>query len=523
MGASVWYHSFVLLTLYGRFASGHNILMNAIFGEGSHFLCAASVGERLVGQGHNVTFLISNAYAHRATDRKYSNLFEFEIFRHAFPVEAVHERYNAFTNRVFKSHMRSTGIMSDGPVADCDALLADVEIMSRLRSSNFSVVYYDITWLCPLLIAKHLQIPYIAQSALSSPCTITGSPTSSYSVAFVQVMRTGLSNKMNFRNRVVNLFAHIRMQYFFGYSHSQYDKLKHKFNIAPYSSIPQLIAQSELFLVNTDFSVEFPCAIPPNVIPVGGLTTRPSLPLPGDLQDFMQSSGQDGVIVCTFGTYLTTIPIQVLETFLNAFGRLPQKVIFQLSTIPPGISLPPNVHTSPWLPQNDLLGHAKTRAFLCHGGNNGFYEALYHAVPVVVVPLYSDQYDTGAKVYAHGIGTVIDKLSLTEDSIYSALTEITTKVSYKRNIQRLSAMFRDRPMSPAEKAAFWIDHVIKHGGDQYRMPSFDLNFIERNLIDVLFFAIICLVSGLFVLLMMGKFLFKVIVHVISGSVKVKKE
>lgn len=118
----------------------------------------------------------SNAYAHRATDPKYSNLFEFEIFRHAFPVEAVHERYNAFNNRVFKSHMRSTGIMSDGPVADCDALLADVEIMSRLRSSNFSVVYYDITWLCPLLIAKHLQIPYIAQSALSSPCTITGSP-----------------------------------------------------------------------------------------------------------------------------------------------------------------------------------------------------------------------------------------------------------------------------------------------------------------------------------------------------------
>eukprot|EP00057_Strongylocentrotus_purpuratus_P027265 XP_011681739.1 PREDICTED: UDP-glucuronosyltransferase 2A1-like [Strongylocentrotus purpuratus] len=509
MGASVWYHSFLLLTLYGQFASGHNILMNAIFGEGSHFLCAASVGERLVGQGHNVTFLISNAYAHRATDPKYSNLFEFEIFRHAFPVEAVHERYNAFTNRVFKSHMRSTGIMSDGPVADCDALLADVEIMSRLRSSNFSVVYYDITWLCPMLIAKHLQIPYIAQSALSSPCTITGSSTLSYSLAFVPVMRTGLSNKMNFRNRVVNLFAYIRMQYFFGYSHSQYDKLKHKYNIAPYTSIPQLIAQSELFLVNTDFSVEFPCAIPPNVIPVGGLTTRPSLPLPGDLQDFMQSSGQDGVIVCTFGTYLTTIPIQILETFLNAFGRLPQKVIFQLSTIPPGISLPSNVHTSPWLPQNDLLGHAKTRAFFFHGGNNGFYEAVYHAVPMAVVPLYSDQYDTGAKVDAHRIGTVIDKLSLTEDSIYSALREITTKVSYKRNIQRLSAMFRDRPMSPAEKAAFWIDHVIKHGGDQYRMPSVDLNFIERNLIDVLFFAIICLVSGLFVFLMMGKIVFKI--------------
>lgn len=27
-----------------------------------------------------------------------------------------------------------------------------------------------------------------------------------------------------------------------------------------------------------------------------------------------------------------------------------------------------------WAPQNDLLGHAKTRAFLTHGGVNGLYE-----------------------------------------------------------------------------------------------------------------------------------------------------
>jgi hypothetical protein len=28
-----------------------------------------------------------------------------------------------------------------------------------------------------------------------------------------------------------------------------------------------------------------------------------------------------------------------------------------------------------WAPQNDLLGHARTRAFLTHGGINGLYEA----------------------------------------------------------------------------------------------------------------------------------------------------
>jgi len=47
----------------------------------------------------------------------------------------------------------------------------------------------------------------------------------------------------------------------------------------------------------------------------------------------------------------------------------------------------------PWLPQNDLLGHPATRAFLTHGGIHSLYEAVYHAVPMVVVPIGADQPD----------------------------------------------------------------------------------------------------------------------------------
>nr|XP_054750643.1 UDP-glucuronosyltransferase 1-6-like [Lytechinus pictus] len=522
MEVSVFYQ-LLFLSLCQKFVSGHNFLMNAIFGEGSHFLCSAYVGERLVQQGHNVTFLISNAYAHRANDTKFSHFFHFEIFQHADSVEAVHDLYDRLSNRVFKSHMKSTGIMTEGPVADCEALLADDDIMSRLRSANFTAVIYDITWLCPLLIAKHLDIPYITQSALSSPCRITGWSTTPFSLASIPVPRTGLSNKMNFVGRMVNLFSHIRMQFFYEFSFRQYENIKNKYNIAPHASIPQLVAQTELFLVNTDFSVEFPCALPPNVIPVGGLTTRPSNQLPSDIEDFVQSSGNHGVIVCTTGTYLTSIPAHALEHLLNAFGRLPQNVIFQLRNISSGINLPSNVYSLPWVPQNDLLGHPKTRALLFHGGNNGFYEAIYHAVPMIVFPLYSDQYDTGAKVESHGIGIVIDKFNLTEDTIYSALSEIMTRFSYKNNIQRLSAMFRDKPMTPVDKAVYWIDHVLQHGGNQYRIPYEDLKLVERNLIDVLFFIVIILVFSLFVLMTFAKFLFTTTFHLISDFPKVKYE
>ena len=53
----------------------------------------------------------------------------------------------------------------------------------------------------------------------------------------------------------------------------------------------------------------------------------------------------------------------------------------------------PNLRLLPWLPQNDLLGHPAVVAFLSHGGIHSMYEAIYHAVPMVMVPLTADQFD----------------------------------------------------------------------------------------------------------------------------------
>ncbi len=52
------------------------------------------------------------------------------------------------------------------------------------------------------------------------------------------------------------------------------------------------------------------------------------------------------------------------------------------------------MHVVPWVPSlNDLLGHPTTRAFLTHGGVHSYYEAIYHAVPMVVMPIGADQPD----------------------------------------------------------------------------------------------------------------------------------
>jgi glucuronosyltransferase len=60
-------------------------------------------------------------------------------------------------------------------------------------------------------------------------------------------------------------------------------------------------------------------------------------------------------------------------------------------------------------------------------------------------------------------------------------------------------MYRDRPMNARETAAYWVEYVIRHrGAPHLRSPAADLNFLQRNSIDVvaLLFAIIYVVFKL---------------------------
>ena len=59
-------------------------------------------------------------------------------------------------------------------------------------------------------------------------------------------------------------------------------------------------------------------------------------------------------------------------------------------SVPDNVTVPNNVKLVSWMPQNDILGHLKTRAFVSHGGRNSLQEAAYHGVPVLSAPFIGD-------------------------------------------------------------------------------------------------------------------------------------
>ena len=70
-------------------------------------------------------------------------------------------------------------------------------------------------------------------------------------------------------------------------------------------------------------------------------------------------------------------------------------------------ALPANVHVEPWVDQADVI--AEAQVVVSHGGSGTTFGALRAGVPVVIVPLFADQFMNASRVADAGAGVVIDR------------------------------------------------------------------------------------------------------------------
>ena len=54
-------------------------------------------------------------------------------------------------------------------------------------------------------------------------------------------------------------------------------------------------------------------------------------------------------------------------------------------------------------------------------GTNGLYEAIYHSVPMLGLPLLVDQFDNMLRVTERGAGLTLDITKINEDDIFFAI------------------------------------------------------------------------------------------------------
>ncbi|XP_046947405.1 UDP-glucuronosyltransferase 2A1 isoform X5 [Lynx rufus] len=441
---------------------GGNILIWPM--EGSHWLNIKIIIDELIEKEHNVTVLVASG-ALFITPTSTPSL-TFEIYKVAFGKERIEGLIKDFVltwmekrpspSTIWRFYQDIAKVIKDFHMISreiCDGVLKNQKLMEKLKKSKFEVLISDPVFPCGDIVALKLGIPFMYSLRFSPASTVEKHCGKvPYPPSYVPATLSELTDQMSFTDRIRNFISYSLQDYMFNTLWKSWDSYYSKALGRP-TTLCEVMGKAEIWLIRTYWDFEFPRPYLPNFEFVGGLHCKPAKPLP--------------------------------------------KVLWRYKGKKPA-TLGANTRLYDWIPQNDLLGHPKTKAFITHGGTNGIYEAIYHGVPMVGVPMFADQPDNIAHMKAKGAAVEVNINTMTSGDLLNALRTVINEPSYKENATRLSRIQHDQPVKPLDRAVFWIEFVMRHKGAKHLRPAaHDLTWFQYHSFDVIGFLLVCAATAIF--------------------------
>nr|XP_014289141.2 UDP-glucuronosyltransferase-like [Halyomorpha halys] len=347
--------------------------------------------------------------------------------------------------------------------------------------------------------------------------------------SYVPNYRMTMTDRMSFKERLMNTLLNVQEILVNYYFIPEQERLMSKYlsynGTYDFPPLMDMLRNTSLVLVDAHFSLGYVRPYLPNIVEVGGMTSHAvgGGELNEEFQKFLDES-ENGVIYFTFGSIINTtfMPQEMTDTFMSVFGQLKQNVIMKWESgeLP---NKPKNVITKEWLPQNGILAHPNCRLFITHGGIHGLTEAIYHKVPLVVIPFFSDQFSNALIAEKEGFAKVLSYNNFTSENLMSAINSVINNAEFKNNIERRSLILQDKDQSSLKKAVYWVEYVLRHNGAKHLRPaSLDLNIFQYLLLDVIS-VIILFILGCFSLVFLFLYLIIKLVKRFVISSKQKRD
>ncbi|NXT66520.1 UD11 glucuronosyltransferase, partial [Chaetops frenatus] len=489
----------LLLSLLGLAAAGKLLVVPV---DGSHWLSMREVLDILKQKGHEVVVVAPEVSLHIKPSKNFvMKLYPVPIKQEEMDkvpqglIENVFEE-GSFVERVIRLYQQAKK-NSAVFLAMCTHLLHNQELIRYLEETKFDAILTDPFLPCGQIVAEHLSLPsvYFLQQL---PCGLEYQATQCPNPpSYVPRTFSSSSDRMAFPERVKNFLIGLSEPLLCHLFYLNYEGLASEF-LQRDVTMQELFSRASVWLMRYDFVFEYPRPIMPNMVYVGGINCQQKKPLSKEFEAMVNASGEHGIVVFSLGSMVSEIPMKKAMEIAEALGTVPQTVLWRYTGKAPP-NLPKNVKLVKWLPQNDLLAHPKTRAFITHGGSHGVYEGICNAVPMVLMPLFGDQMDNAKRVESRGAGLTLNILEMTSNDISTALKAVINDKKYKENIQRLSDLHLDRPIHPLDLAVHWVEFVMRHKGAPHLRPAaHDLNWVQYHSLDVIAFLAATVLLSLFI-------------------------
>ncbi|XP_043105193.1 UDP-glucuronosyltransferase-like isoform X1 [Puntigrus tetrazona] len=480
--------------------------------DGSHWLSMKILVEELSQRGHEMVVLVPETSVLIGRSGNYTT----KSFRVPFTHADLKANLDDLEKNAFEKPPKLTDIIVNLEnliqflnmhVTACEWLLNDESLMKSLRETGFDVLLTDPFLPCGTIIADSFSIPAVYFLRLI-PCLLDVEATHCPSPpSFVPRFFTGYTDKMTFPQRITNTIMTVFDAILCRKLFASTDELASRY-LQKETTYKELLSHGAVWLLRYDFAFEYPKPQMPNMVQIGGINCAKKGPLTKELEEFVNGSGEHGFVVFTLGSMVSQLPEAKAREFFEAFRQIPQRVLWRY-TGPVPENAPKNVKLMKWLPQNDLLGHPKVKAFITHGGSHGIYEGICNGVPMVMLPLFGDQGDNVQRLVSRGVAETLSIFDVTSEKLLVALRKVINEKSYKEKMTELSAIHRDRPIEPLDLAVFWTEFVMRHKGAAHLRPAaHELNWIQYHSLDVIGFLLLILVTVIFITVKSCTFCFR---------------
>jgi MGT family glycosyltransferase len=155
------------------------------------------------------------------------------------------------------------------------------------------------------------------------------------------------------------------------------------------------------------------------------------------------SLGDDGALVYLSLGSLGSGDVELMQRLIDSMAGSGHRVIVSKGPQHGQLTLHDNMVGAEFLPQTSVLPHVDV--VITHGGNNTVTESLFFGKPMVVLPLFWDQYDNAQRVDETGYGIRLDTYGHTPQELRDAVDTLLADTALHARLAAGAAALQAAP------------------------------------------------------------------------------
>lgn len=164
--------------------------------------------------------------------------------------------------------------------------------------------------------------------------------------------------------------------------------------------------------------------------------------------------GDGALIYLSLGS-LGSADVELMRRLVDVLARTRHRFIVSKGPQADQYELADNMWGAQQVPQVNVIPHCDL--VITHGGNNTTTEAVHFGKPMIVLPLFWDQYDNAQRVHETGFGVRLDTYRFEDDEMHTAIERLLADEALRARVARVGEQVRTR--AGTQLAADLIERV----------------------------------------------------------------